>query len=150
MQTFIAPKKYIFSEAAKNSWPWKAKLETIFSNRFKMPIVGCMATVVSKLHLLTTAHCVHLGEDKITPSQLHVVLSDSRDENSTFRAKEIIIHPDYEKRNLKWDADVALIKLAKPIETGPSLQPICMQGKDALKSGDDAILISWGRLDEKR
>ena len=136
---------------AENSWPWEASLEVIlppFNLRYRM--IGCIATLVSKVDVLTTAHCLYFEKEKLSPAQLQLRFPDSKVANTAYGVKDIFIHPDYDKPHMQKKADIALIRLAKPVLPSSSAQPICVDPKMNLKIGESGFLINWGRQSKER
>ena len=136
---------------AEHLWPWEASLEAILpplNLRYRM--IGCIATLVSKVDLLTTAHCLHFEKVKLSPSQLQLRFPGSKVASTAYDVKEIFIHPDYDKPHMQRKADIAMIRLDKPVFPSSSAQPICLDPKINLKIGESGFLISWGRLNKER
>ena len=44
------------------------------------------------------------------------------------KVEKIIVHPGYSRRTL--DKDIALMKLASPVQFGKYVKPICLPGQD--------------------
>lgn len=151
MQSFDAPLKSQFSEVARNTWPWEANLEFTFElSTFKLPLSGCIATIINSLYLLTTAHCLHFGKTVITASRLLVRFGAAGAGELIYKAERVLIHPDYYKEGMKIQADIGLIKLAKQIKPSYLLHPICINQNITSVMGDAGFLITRGRLDEMR
>ena len=109
-----------------------------------------MATLISRVYLLATAHCLYFDGNKLLPAHLQVTLADTEVTSTMFEVQEIYIHPDYYKRNMQRNADIALIKLAKPIPSSYFAQPICVNPRMELEVDENGLLITKGRLDEER
>ena len=45
-------------------------------------------------------------------------------------------------------SDIALLKMDKPVEFQPNIQPICLPGTDNLLDGQAGIVSGWGRVKE--
>ena len=56
------------------------------------------------------------------------------------------VHPDY--NFFTFEHDLALIKLAEPVEFKPHVRPICLPGNQDLLIGETATVTGWGRLSE--
>lgn len=56
------------------------------------------------------------------------------------------VHPKYNADT--YDYDLALVRLDKPLESAPNIQPICLPNSDELLTGKVATITGWGRLKE--
>ena len=89
----------------------------------------CTAALIHELWVLTAAHCVDEGDG--TYSDIRIVVPSpvySPDADSTisgFKAKRVIIHPDYPKHDDNaWLPDVALVELNSPISLFFGREPV--------------------------
>lgn len=143
-----------WTTATTNTWSWQAFLKIRFDVvNLDINILGCMATLINRRYLITTAHCLHFGGSRISPSQLHVWFGLSKKDyfrQKSIRAEQIIVHPDYKRPGTRRRGDLALIKLSKPITTSTTIQPICMNPNSKIEAGNDVYVINWGRIDEIR
>ena len=57
---------------------------------------------------------------------------------------KIIKHPQYDPR--KYDNDIALLKLATPVDYDVNIIPICLPPGDKKLVGETAWVKGWGRL----
>ena len=151
MSSLFSAKEYEFSKAARYSLPWKASVEAILPPfNVTIRLLGCMATLVSNVYLLTTAHCMYFEKEKLEPKQLRLRFPDSFVANATYDVQEILLHPDYDKSKMGHRNDVAVIKLARPIPPNSPVQPICIDRKRLLEIGDSGFLIPRGWMNIAR
>jgi len=151
MSSLSSAKKYEFSKADRYSLPWKASVEVILPPfNIAIRLRGCMATLVSRVFLLTTAHCVYFEKERLEPKLLRLRFPDSFLSNATYEVQEIWVHPDFDKPNMRRRNDIAVIKLSKPISTDSPVQPICIDRKRSLEVGDSGFLIQRGWMNKAR
>lgn len=104
--------------SAKGQWPWLAALFYNPDRKF-----FCGASLISKKHTTTAAHCI---QQKQRPSKLNANqvivgvgtydLSENSEEGSAIRSvAQIVIHPEWNYRDLKYDADIAIVFLQTTI-----------------------------------
>lgn len=118
------------------SWPWIASIQDQNKDHI------CAATIISKNHLLSAAHCVSDHDFvnytiKIGIDQLNQV----KDEN-IFQIDKVFIHPDYDD---KLKNDLAIIKLKKDIEYSSVSRPICLPDaeKGNFPLNRNVVVIGW-------
>lgn len=122
-----------------------------------------MATLIDKEWLITTAHCLYLGQRVIPAKYIKVELGAFTRGNSHHKlvlhdVSQIVIHKDFQQNftlNLKLlSGNIALVRLAKPIEITEKLRPICMPTKmetnRLLRTSRDGVVVGWGKTSEHR
>lgn len=101
----------------------------------------CGATLINNLYLLTAAHCVVNRTDNL------VALFDIYDVNEIDSGKMYdvskVILPS-EHKFLK--NDIALLRLAKPLDLHDSIRPACLSEKDVSLVGQTLTAIGFGKL----
>uniref|UniRef100_A0A674KDV1 Peptidase S1 domain-containing protein n=1 Tax=Terrapene triunguis TaxID=2587831 RepID=A0A674KDV1_9SAUR len=128
-------------DANPHSWPWQISLQYDKSGVWAHT---CGGTLIATNWVLTAAHC-------ISSSRTYRVLLGKQnlevEEPGSVAAavEKIIVHE-------KWNTflivnDIALIKLAEPVEVSETIQPACLPASGALLTQDFPCYITgWGRL----
>lgn len=133
---FACGRKYVTSGliiggtySAKGQWPWLAALFYIPSRKF-----FCGASLISKKHTTTAAHCIQQkqSQSKLKADQVIVGvgkydLSKQNEGGSAMRlVTKIEVHPEWNPRDLKYDADIAIVFLQSPVEYSEWVVPVCL------------------------
>ncbi|XP_034609551.1 chymotrypsin-C-like [Trachemys scripta elegans] len=128
-------------DANPHSWPWQISLQYDKSGVWAHT---CGGTLIATNWVLTAAHC-------ISSSRTYRVLLGKQnlevEEPGSVAAavEKIIVHE-------KWNTflivnDIALIKLAEPVEVSETIQPACLPASGALLTQDFPCYVTgWGRL----
>ncbi|KAM5160819.1 chymotrypsin-C-like [Callospermophilus lateralis] len=127
--------------AVPHSWPWQISLQYLKDDTWRHT---CGGTLISSNFVLTAAHCISntltyrvaLGKNDLTVDE----------EGSLFVGVDTIyVHE-------KWNSflvrnDIALIKLAEPVELSDTIQVACLPQKDSVLPQDYPCFVTgWGRL----
>jgi len=130
------------SNAPKGAYPFMAAL-TSKGRQF------CGGSAIDNYHVLTAAHCVtHLK----TPDQLDKVrilfgtvnLQTPDADRQSLPVSSIMYHGNYSDQTII--NDVAIIRLAKPIQFNQYVQPVCLNRVDDYSDGTKmATLAGFGR-----
>uniref|UniRef100_A0A8C9QUW2 Peptidase S1 domain-containing protein n=1 Tax=Spermophilus dauricus TaxID=99837 RepID=A0A8C9QUW2_SPEDA len=127
--------------AVPHSWPWQISLQYLKDDTWRHT---CGGTLISSNFVLTAAHCISntltyrvaLGKHDLTVDE----------EGSLFVGVDTIyVHE-------KWNSflvrnDIALIKLAEPVELSDTIQVACLPEKDSVLPQDYSCFVTgWGRL----
>lgn len=145
------------NKTALNAYPWTALL-VIEPRTGGSESFGCGGSLISDRFVLTAAHCF-----REIPDWAHVVRvrfgewdlkseEDCNDDNlCTDKPVDVdvgshVVHEDYDSKNLH--NDIALIKLAKPVNFTEFISPICLPLTADLQNqadeGKQFTVIGWG------
>jgi len=136
--SYSATPRIIGGERANSGdWPWQAAIirrgYDLFSGHF------CGGTLIHPSWVLTAGHCVEGKTINSFVILLGQTTLNKLETGELFGVKQIIIHPDYERRIYN---DLALLQLEKP-----SSQPVLRVAdpySDLTTPGRMATVIGWG------
>ncbi|XP_065594217.1 chymotrypsin-C [Cyrtonyx montezumae] len=128
-------------DARAHSWPWQISLQYSRSGSWSHT---CGGTLISPSWVLTAAHCISssltyrvvLGEHDLSVEDDGAVAAE---------VEKIIVHE-------KWNSflvinDIALIKLAEPVQESDTIQAACLPPNGLeLDNGYPCEITGWGRL----
>jgi len=133
-------------------WPWQVQL--LKTSRYSSNYSHiCGGTLLNKNWVITAAHCVDKG---INPEfSINNLLTrfgehdlESTDEPHAHidrKVEKIITHPKW-KYPPSLDSDIALLKLANPVDYDVNIIPICLPPDDNKLVGEIAWVKGWGNL----
>ncbi|XP_021958690.1 trypsin-1 isoform X1 [Folsomia candida] len=131
--------------------PWTAALVRKKENATQIKGPYCGGTLVNTRYVVTASHCV----DAFKAEKIQVWLNeeDFRVEDETLTGtlridvEEIIMHQDYDRNKIK--NDIALLKLAQPVDIVNTIRPVCLPA-DGSESYDNekAIVAGWGATEQ--
>lgn len=139
-----APRVINGSEAPEGEFPFMAAL--VPTGQSARQYQYCGATVISPEYVMTAAHCVTGGPQiTIAPEYVEVVLGSTSLSSPDLRrlaVKSIVAHPQF--NDITLENDVALLKLAEPIDV-PPVRLATAQESDLYEAGRDATVVGWGK-----
>ncbi|XP_055585488.1 transmembrane protease serine 9-like [Uranotaenia lowii] len=124
-------------ETRVNQYPWMAILK--YGGSFY-----CGGTLITDRHVMTAAHCVHgIRRQRITVTLMdHDRTVDEDAETTTAKVERIFKHNLYNP--LRYDNDIAILKLDQVITFNDKTRPVCQPSPDESFAGYDAIITGWG------
>ncbi|KAI1693075.1 trypsin domain-containing protein [Ditylenchus destructor] len=147
---------YHGKEVPLGKWPWMAAIV----HRNDIPYTWhCSGTVISNEYILTAAHCVNeTGFDKnfqVVVGKLDVTTEKSKrlEIAAHVQHPEYFVDPESGQGLKKIENDIAIIKLAIPLEYSNTIQPICLPSsfeEDTSTKKEIAVIAGWGFKDNGR
>ncbi|XP_052742784.1 chymotrypsin-C [Bicyclus anynana] len=129
-------------------WPWHAALYRLDGRNLKYI---CGGTLISKVLVLTAAHCVTYRGSKYPPELFSVVLGkytlygDDK-ESEEKQVQQVIVHEHYNYRHLF--NDIALLKLRTEVVYNDFIIPACLLRPDDKSKLNTNLLtgtiVGWG------
>lgn len=108
----------------------------------------CTAVLINEQWALTSAQCVNSKATKSVRIGLGSSDTGEMYHNGRLEIESILIHPAHQLNKLA--GNLALLKLAQPIEFNETVQPACLDAGsfptqyDQLYETDDFFMIGWG------
>ncbi|KAL3285736.1 hypothetical protein HHI36_000263 [Cryptolaemus montrouzieri] len=132
--------------AAVGKYPWLVRIGygTSIKGRYQYL---CGGTLIRKDVVITAAHCIepkrspdiiHVGETQITCSRSPC--TDTRIQE--VKVKSVIKHSEFS--TVTGYADIALLKLERPVKYTDWVRPVCLSRKVVNDIGQKAIVAGWG------
>jgi len=131
--------------ADKNEWPWIAGI-------YKNGKQFCGGSLVDATHILTAAHCVDHMRPSDIPSLLvklgdHDINTEAETRTTKVRVAQIIKHKGFSQQTLH--NDVAILRLATPVQFRRNVRPVCMKAAGAaVPKGNLATVVGWGLMSD--
>ncbi|XP_072382310.1 chymotrypsin-like elastase family member 2A [Diabrotica undecimpunctata] len=134
----------------EGEFPWHAAL--YFSKGTDLTYI-CGATLISKYHLITVAHCVITLKTRktLSPTSLIVYLgkyylrSWTNPGIQSRQVANIVVHQNYNPRTFQHD--IAILKLIEPAKITNYVRPVCLwEGDKNLRSVIErqGTVVGWG------
>ncbi|CRL03727.1 CLUMA_CG016953, isoform A [Clunio marinus] len=137
----------------RNQWPFLVALMMVADMKF-----FCGGTLISRSHVLTAAHCLQekSQETPLTPSEfvLHLgkynlSLVYERGSITAFPEK-IKIHPNWNIHQVKYDSDIALIKIDGTVPLRSNIYPACLWTSAlGMRNVQTGTVIGWGVIEDQ-
>jgi len=140
-------------------WPWQvALMEKTSIHRYPHSSSyshGCGGTLLNKNWVITAAHCV---DERLDPGfsitnlmtrfgEHDLESTDEPHPHIDRKVEKIIKHPKWNPFD-SYGNDIALLKLANPVDYDLNIIPICLPHDDNKFVGENAWVKGWGRLYE--
>uniref|UniRef100_A0A286Y5W4 Chymotrypsin C n=2 Tax=Cavia porcellus TaxID=10141 RepID=A0A286Y5W4_CAVPO len=129
-------------DAVPHSWPWQISLQYLRDTEWRHT---CGGTLISNQHVLTAAHC-------ISKDLTYRVALGKHDLTVEDEPGSVIVGVDSIHVHERWFSllvrnDIALIKLAEPVELSETIQAACLPEKGyQLPDNYPCYVTGWGRL----
>ncbi|XP_075283729.1 ovochymase-2 isoform X4 [Opisthocomus hoazin] len=142
--------RFIFSriiggeEAVPYSWPWQVSVQISDEHI-------CGGAVLAKEWVVTAAHCFNSKELYRDLWMVVTGLHDLTEQEYRQKrsVKQYIIHPSFNKTTM--DSDIALLRLAEPLEFNHYVRPVCLPAKEeAVQPSRVCVVTGWGAPGEDR
>jgi len=113
----------------------------------------CTASLITTQHAVTAAHCLYPKHEQFPthwPETLlyfgRFDLMDDEEENSQVRKiVDVAIHNDWDPKKESYDADVAVLRLDKPVKFSLYIQPVCLTTAAEFVGGSaGGSVAGWG------
>jgi len=129
-------------DAIPYSWPWQISI-------FEDGEHNCGATLITSEWVMTAAHCVSEKNPGLYTIKLGVFNNSRIDEDGEIisNVTEVHRHPDFDYGKLI--NDIALMKLANPVEFTDHISPVCLptnQDEELPRAGTNLFTTGWGRV----
>ncbi|XP_028277207.1 coagulation factor IXb [Parambassis ranga] len=139
-------------EATPGEIPWQVTLMS-HSASLQTAQPFCGGSLLSEVWVITAAHCLMQANierrDFFVRAGEHDVKVDEGPERDHVVAEQHI-HPLYDFKKSQYNHDIALLKLASPVELSNKRRPICFGPKDfiqnLLRESSNSLVSGWGRL----
>jgi len=127
--------------AGQGQFPWVAAL---IYTRGQLALPLCGATLISRSHLLTAAHCTaNLGGFRLARAKLgQTDLSDKSGVQVGIR--RVLRHPQFQQDPLAV-FDIAIVQLRTSLRFSDQIRPICLWSPSIERTNDELVVAGWGR-----
>lgn len=132
-------------QSKPGQWPFVVALLAYTRRQF-----FCGGSIISKHHVLTAAHCIKEKYSKVSLSSHditvflghHSLLETSVARDDLRSVLSIAIHPDWNSTDLKYDADIAVLRLNVTIAFTNFIQPACLTMDPEVVKKEDGYVVS--------
>jgi len=120
------------SSSKPHDWPWLAVL--CFGSG--TADCFCSANLITKHHVITTAHCLHDKDaDRFDWPNMTVHfgkhnLLDTSEDSQSRSIIDVVMHPDWNTKSDMYDADIAILRLNEAVTFNDRVRPICLPSSD--------------------
>lgn len=118
----------------------------------------CGGTLVTKLHVITAAHCIlEKYSTQAKPLRFIKLRLGVHDLNDVFEsgsvngiAKDIKIHEEWNPLNERFDADIAIITMGEEVQYSRYIKPACLfDSTDQVLGINHGIVVGFGQSEDK-
>jgi len=132
-------------DADSHEWPWAAAI----AYNVPEPEYLCGGALIHEQYVMTAAHCVLEKNGTLNSNLAHVFLghADFNDPcGAEVKIESATPHPDYSSK-LSIN-DIALLKLVRPVEMGPTINTLCLPSPDEkMEDIEKPYVVGWGYTD---
>ncbi|NP_001011223.1 coagulation factor IX precursor [Xenopus tropicalis] len=134
------------TDSLKGEFPWQVHLVN------KDNLGFCSGSIINEKWIVTAAHCFLIrGEFKVVAGEHNTEVSDGTEQHH--KVTRIILYPAYNATRSKYNNDIALLELEKPLELNDYVRPVCIGNMDftekLLKRNAFSMVSGWGDLGYK-
>ncbi|XP_075223331.1 venom protease-like [Lycorma delicatula] len=128
------------------AWPWAVSIINADTQEHH-----CGATLISRYHILSAAHCFYYGGAYVLKDRVRARLGEydflKKDDagSNDYEIANIIVHEDYDEPT--HENDVAIIVLARPARYNIYVQPACMPTPGEEYDNRTAVVVGWGMIE---
>ncbi|KAG0410281.1 hypothetical protein HPB47_012598, partial [Ixodes persulcatus] len=135
-----ASKRIVNGKAAdEGQFPWLVFLKSSFG----LVSTRCGASIITKQHLVTAAHCTLLEGKEV--DKMTVFYGNTNFKRGTKRRVAMFLrHPEFERKTFK--NDICILLLEKPIEYSEKVRPICIPTTPVDIFNKEVTVAGWGYL----
>ncbi|CAK6957213.1 coagulation factor IXb [Scomber scombrus] len=137
-------------EALPGEIPWQVALMT-HSEALQRAQPFCGGSLLSELWVITAAHCLVQAANQnffVRAGEHDVVQHEGHERDYAVAEKHI--HHIYNYKKSPYNHDIALLKLATPVELSSRRRPICLGPKDFIENlmsdSKKSLVSGWGRV----
>ncbi|XP_030590040.1 chymotrypsin-like elastase family member 2A [Archocentrus centrarchus] len=128
-------------DARQHSWPWQVSLQYKSGSNFYHT---CGGSLISSQWVVTAAHCIGSYTYRVYLGK-HNLNTVSEPNSVAISPAKIIVHPNWDSYNIR--NDIALIKLASPVQISAAIMPACLPPSGETQAhGTICYVTGWGRL----
>uniref|UniRef100_A0A8C0GMG5 Peptidase S1 domain-containing protein n=1 Tax=Chelonoidis abingdonii TaxID=106734 RepID=A0A8C0GMG5_CHEAB len=137
-------------DAQEGRWPWQVSVQKYDDEKSEYQH-NCGGSLISAQWVVSAAHCF---TPSVPPSKYRVVLGAHQLLNPSpnqvlTKVQKIIPHPRYNQTNLV--ADIALMRLKKPVETTQFIRPISLpEDSRQFPENEWCWVTGWGQVEVSR